>query len=62
MLTWGTKKLLKSDKLKFLEKRDNQIVYIGSKEETAGNQQFQISYDKKYNKFTYKLRLENEYI
>lgn len=62
MLTLGTKKLLKSDKLKFLEKRDNQIVYVGSKEETAGNQQFQISYDKKCNKFTYKLRLENEYI
>lgn len=62
MLTLGTKKLLKSNKLKFLEKRDNQIVYVGSKEETAGNQQFQISYDKKCNKFTYKLRLENEYI
>lgn len=62
MLTLGTKKLLKSDKLKFLDKRDNQIVYVGSKEETAGNQQFQISYDKKCNKFTYKLRLENEYI
>ena len=62
MLTLGTKKLLKSDKLKFLDKRDNQIVYVGSKEETAGNQQFQISYDKKSNKFTYKLRLENEYI
>lgn len=62
MLTLGTKKLLKSDKLKFLEKRDSQIVYVGSKDETAGNQQFQISYDKKYNKFTYKLRLENEYI
>lgn len=61
-LTLGTKKLLQSDKLKFLERRDNQIVYIGSKDETAGNQQFQISYDKKYNKFTYKLRLENEYI
>jgi transposase, IS605 orfB family len=62
MLTLGTKKLLKSDKLKFLEKRDNQIVYIGDKNEYLGNQQFQISYDKKYNKFTYKLRLENEYI
>ena len=62
MLTLGTKKLLKSDKLKFLDKRDNQIVYVGSREETAGNQQFQISYDKKYNKFKYKLRLENEYI
>jgi len=62
MLTLGTKKLLKSDKLKFLEKRDNQIVYIGDKYDFHGNQQFQISYDKKYNKFTYKLRLENEYI
>jgi len=62
MLTLGTKKLLKSDKLKFLEKRDNQIVYIGDKYDFHGNQQFQISYDKKYNKFTYKLRLQNEYI
>ena len=62
MLTLGTKKLLKSDKLKFLEKRDNQIVYIGDKYDFHGNQQFQISYDKKYNKFTYKLRLENEYL
>lgn len=62
MLTLGTKKLLKGDKLKFLEKRDNQIVYIGSRDETLGNQQFQIFYDKKYNKFTYKLRLENEYV
>lgn len=62
MLTLGTKKLLKGDKLKFLKKRDNQLVYIGAKNETLGNQQFQIFYDKKYNKFTYKLRLENKYI
>lgn len=61
-LTLGTKKLLKSDKLKFLEKRDNQILYVGDKYDFKGNQQFQILYDKKYNKFTYKLRLENEYI
>lgn len=62
MLTFGTKKLLKRDKSKFLEKRDNQIVYIGDKNETLGNQQFQISYNKRYNKFTYNLRLENEHI
>ena len=62
MLTFGTKKLLKRDMSKFLEKRDNQIIYIGDKNETLGNQQFQISYNKKYNKFTYNLRLENEHI
>ena len=62
MLTFGTKKLLKRNMSKFLAKRDNQIVYIGDKNETLGNQQFQIFYDKKYNKFTYNLRLENEYI
>lgn len=61
-LTLGTKKLLKSDKLKFLEKRDNQILYVGDKYDFKGNQQFQIFYDKKCNNFTYKLRLENEYI
>ena len=62
MLTFGTKKLLKSDKSKFLEKRDNQIVYVGDKVDYKGNQQFQLFYDKKYNKFTYKLRVENQYI
>ena len=62
MLTFGTKKLLKRNMSKFLEKRDNQIVYIGDKNETLGNQQFQIAYNKKYNKFTYKIRLEDQYI
>ena len=62
MLTFGTKKLLKSDKSKFLEKRDNQIVYIGDKNEHLGNQQFKLFYDKRRNKFTYKIRVENQYI
>ena len=62
MLTFGTKKLLKSDKSKFLEKRDNQIVYVGDKNDYKGNQQFQLFYDKKYNKFTYKIRVENQCI
>lgn len=62
MLTFGTKKLLKRNKLEFLEKRDNQIVYVGDKNDYKGNQQFQISYNKKYNNFIYKIRLENKYI
>ena len=62
MLTFGTKKLLKSDKSKFLEKRDNQIIYIGDKNEHLGNQQFKLFYDKRRNKFTYKIRVENQYI
>lgn len=62
MLTFGTKKLLKSDKSKFLEKRDNQIVYVGDKNDYKGNRQFQLFYDKKYNKFTYKIRVENQCI
>ena len=59
-LTFGTKHLLKNDKRRFLAKRDNQVVYIGDKNETCGNQQFQISFNSKYNRFDYKLRLENQ--
>lgn len=62
LLTFGTKKLLKRDKSKFLAKRDNQLVYVGDKYDFRGNQQLQISYNKKYNKVTYDLRLENEHI
>ena len=62
MLTFGTKKLLNNNKDLFLKKRDNQIVYIGDKNEHLGNQQFKLFYDKARNKFTYKIRLENKYI
>lgn len=61
-LTFGTKYLLKTNKQKFLAKRDNQVVYIGDKYETCGNQQFQISFNSKYNRFEYKLRLENQWV
>ena len=61
-LTFGTNHLLKNDKAKFLAKRDNQIVYIGDKNETCGNQQFQIRFNSKYNRFDYKLRLENQWV
>ncbi len=61
-LTFGTKHLLKTNKQKFLAKRDNQVVYIGDKNETCGNQQFQISFNPKYNRFEYKLRLDNHWV
>lgn len=60
--TFGTKYLLKTNKQKFLAKRDNQVVYIGDKNETCGNQQFQISFNSKYNLFEYKLRLDNQWV
>ena len=62
MLTFGTKKLLNNNKELFLKKRDNQIVYIGDKNEHLGNQQFKLFYDKRYNKFTYKIRIEDQFI
>lgn len=61
-LTFGTKHLLKTNKTKFLAKRDNRVVYIGDKNETCGNQQFQIFFNSKHNRFNYKLRLDNKWI
>ena len=61
-LTFGTKHLLKANKQKFFAKRDNQVVYIGDKNETCGNQQFQIQFNPKYNRFDYKLRLDNQWL
>ena len=61
-LTFGTKQLLQTNKSKFLAKRDNQVVYIGDKNETCGNQQFQISFNSKYNRFDYKLRLDDKWV
>lgn len=61
-LTFGTRHLLKTNKAKFLAKRDNQVIYIGDKNETCGNQQFQICFNSKYNRFDYKLRLDNQWV
>ena len=61
-LTFGTKHLLKTNKAKFLSKRDNQVIYIGDKNETCGNQQFQVSFNSRYNRFEYKLRLDNRWV
>lgn len=62
MITFGTKKLLNNNKDLFIKKRDNQIVYIGDKNEHLGNQQFKLFYNKSRNKFTYKVRVEDKYI
>ena len=61
-LTFGTKNLLKTNKQKFLAKRDNQVIYIVAKDETCGNQQLQISFNPKYNRFEYKLRLDKQWV
>ena len=61
-VTFGTKKLLKSNINKFLSKRDSQINYYGDKHEYRQNQQFQITYNTKFNRFDYKLRLDNKFI
>lgn len=61
-LTFGTRHLLKNNKRRFLAKRSNQVIYIGDKNETCGNQQFQISFNSKYNRFDYKLRLDNQWV
>lgn len=61
-LTFGSKKLLQTNKSKFLCKRDNQYSYIGDKNETLGNQQFQLTYNSNRNCFTYKARYDNNWI
>ena len=61
-LTFGTRHLLQINRTRFLAKRDSQVVYIGNKYDTCGNQQFQIYFNSKYNRFDYKLRLDNQWI
>ena len=55
-LCFGTKNLLKSNKTEFLLQRDSQMLYIGSQDETARNQMFQLSYNNRNNQFDIKLR------
>ena len=59
-LCFGSKKLLKSDKSKFILQRDSQMGYIGSQDETTRNQMFQLSYNNRNNQFDIKLRKDFE--
>lgn len=60
-ITFGTKKLLKQNLEEFLNKRDNQMIFLGSKEETSCNQTFQLEYVPKINQFVMKVRKDFKY-
>ena len=60
-ITFGTKKLLKQNLEEFLNKRDNWMVFLGSKEETGCNQTFQLKYVSKINQFIMKVRKDFKY-
>ena len=60
-ITFGTKKLFRQDIEEFMNKRDNQMLFIGSKDETACNQVFQLKYISKKNQFIIKIRKDFKY-
>ena len=55
-LCFGTKYLLKRDYKRFVEQRDSQMSFVGSKHEKAQNHMLQLSYNPKNNQFDIKLR------
>lgn len=55
-LCFGTKYLLNHNYGKFVERRDNQLSFVGSKSETACNQMLQLSYNPQNNQFEIQLR------
>ena len=60
-ITFGTKKLFRKNLEEFLNRRDNQMVFIGSKDETGCNQTFQLRYISKINQFIIKMRKDFKY-
>ena len=60
-ITFGTKKLLKQSLEEFLNKRDNWMIFLGSKEEKGCNQTFQLKYVPKINQFIMKVRKDFKY-
>ena len=55
-LCFGTKYLLQRDYKSFVERRDSQMSFVGSKTEAACNSQFQLKYDARNNQFDLRLR------
>lgn len=55
-LCFGTKRLLKHNYKRFVEQRDSQMSFVGSKSEPAQNQMLQLNYNPKNNQFYIKLR------
>lgn len=60
-ITFGTKKLFKQNLEEFLNKRDNQIIFMGSKDEKGCNKTFQLKYISKINQFIIKIRKDFKY-
>jgi hypothetical protein len=60
-ITFGTKKLFRQNLEEFLNKRDNQIIFVGSKDETGCNHNFQLKYTPKINQFIIKIRKDFKY-
>ena len=60
-ITFGTKKLFRQNLEKFLNKRDNQMVFIGSKEEKGCNHNFRLKYIAKINQFIIRIRKDFKY-
>lgn len=55
-LCFGTKRLLQRDYTAFIERRDSQMSFVGSKTEVSCNQQLQLKYNPKDNQFEIKMR------
>lgn len=53
---FGTKHLLQRNYTAFVERRDSQISFVGSRDEPACNQQFQLKYNSSNNQFELKVR------
>ena len=60
-ITFGTKKLFRQNLEEFLNKRDNQIMFVGRKEEKSCNSNFQLEYISKINQFIIKIRKDFKY-
>lgn len=56
MMCFGSKRLLQTDYQAFVERRDAQMSFIGSKSETSGNQILQMRFNSKNNQFELRLR------
>ena len=60
-ITFGTKKIFRQNLEEFLNKRDNQIVFIGSRDEAGCNHNFQLKYTAKINQFIIRIRKDFKY-
>ena len=60
-ITFGTKKLFRQNLEEFLNKRDSQIIFTGSRHETGCNHNFQLKYVSKINQFIIRIRKDFKY-